>query len=97
MFVTIAGNVSPLIVTILDCESLLATQFIVKLALQFLMLWQIDYCVAGCMTRYLPWEKLSPLEALEVLRALSSVLSWLPRETIFSAIDNGSYTPLRSQ
>ena len=29
-------------------------------------MYRIDHCVAGCMTRYLPWEKLSPAEAKEV-------------------------------
>ena len=48
------------------------------------------------MTRYLPWEKLSPLEASEVPRASPSELPWLPREITFPAVDNGSYTPLRS-
>ena len=28
-----------------------------------------DHYVVGCMTRYLPWEKLSPVEAKEVSRA----------------------------
>ena len=48
------------------------------------------------MTRYLPWEKLSPAEAEEVPRAKPEVLPRLPREIIFPTVDNGSYTPLRS-
>ena len=48
------------------------------------------------MTRYLPWEKVSPLEASEVPRALPSILPWLPWEIIFPAVDNGSYTLPRS-
>ena len=57
---------------------------------------RIDHCVAGCMTRYLPWEKLSPAEAEEVPRAKPEVLPRLPREIIFPKVDNRSYTPLRS-
>ena len=44
------------------------------------------------MTRYLPWEKLSPLEASKVHRASPSQLPWLPREITFPAVDNGSST-----
>ena len=29
-------------------------------------MYRIDHCVAGCMTRYLPREKLSPAESEEV-------------------------------
>ena len=56
----------------------------------------IDHCVAGCMTRYLPREKLSPAEAKEVPRAKPKVLPRFLREIIFPKVDNGSYTPLRS-
>ena len=52
-------------------------------------MYRIDHCVAGCMTCYLPREKLSPAEAEEVLPRL-------PREIIFPKVDNRSYTPLRS-
>ena len=53
-----------------------------------MVMYRIDHCVAGCMTRYLPREKLSPAEAKEVPR--------LPREITFPKVDNGSYNPLRS-
>ena len=56
-------------------------------------MYRIDHCVAGCMTRYLPWEKVSPAEAKEVPRPKLEVL---PREIIFPKVDNESYTPLRS-
>ena len=59
-------------------------------------MYRIDRCVAGCMTRYLLREKLSPAEAEEVPRAKPEVLPRLPREKMFPAVDNGSYTPLRS-
>ena len=59
-------------------------------------MYRIDHCVAGCMTRYLPREKLSPAEASEVPRASPSELPWIPREITFPAVDNGSYNPLRS-
>ena len=59
-------------------------------------MYRIDHCLVGCMTRYLPWEKLSPAEAKEVPRAKPEVLPRLPREIFFSKVDNGSYTPLRS-
>ena len=39
-------------------------------------MYRIDHCVAGCMTCYLPREKLSPAEAEEVLPRF-------PREIIF--------------
>ena len=42
-------------------------------------MYRIDQCVAGCMTRYLPREKLSPAEAKEVPRAKPEVLPRLPR------------------
>ena len=48
------------------------------------------------MTRYLPREKLSPAEAKEVPRAEPEVLPRLPREITFPKVDNGSYTPPRS-
>ena len=41
-------------------------------------MYRIDHCVAGCMTRYLPREKLSPAEAKEVPRAKPEVLPRLP-------------------
>ena len=44
-------------------------------------MYRIDHCVAGCMTIYLPWEKVSPLEASEVPR---------PRTSSASAGDNFS-------
>ena len=50
--------------------------------------YRIDHCVAGCMTRYLPWEKLSSAEAKEVPRAKPEVLSRLPREIIFPKVDS---------
>ena len=53
----------------------------------------IDHCVAGCMTRYLPREILSPAEAKEVPRAKPEVLPRLPS---FPKVDKGSYTPLHS-
>ena len=59
-------------------------------------MYRIDHCVAGCMTRYLPREKLSPAEAKEVPRAKPEVLPRLPREITFPKVDNGSYNPLRS-
>ena len=59
-------------------------------------MYRIDHCIAGCMTRYLPREKLFPAEAEEVPRAKPEVLPRLPREIIFAKVDNGSYTPLRS-
>ena len=34
-------------------------------------MYKIDHCVAGCMTRYLPREKLSPVEAKEVPKEFS--------------------------
>ena len=48
------------------------------------------------MTRYLSQKKLSPAEAKKVLRTKPEVLPRLPREIIFPKVDNGSYTPLRS-
>ena len=60
-------------------------------------MYRIDHCIAGCMTRYLPREKLSPVESEEVYtRAKPEILTRLPREIIFPKVDNGSYTPLRS-
>ena len=44
------------------------------------------------MTRYLPREKLFPAEAKEVPKEFLR----LQREKTFPKIDNGSYTPLRS-
>ena len=67
--------------------------------IQPLELWfkyRIDHCIAGCMTHYLPREKLSPAEANEVPRAKPKVLPRLPREITFPKVDNGSYNPLRS-
>ncbi len=51
-------------------------------------MYRIDHCVAGCMTSYLLWEKLSPAEAEELPR--------LPREITFPKVDNGSYNLLCS-
>ena len=64
--------------------------------LYMVYMYRIDHCVAGCMTRYLPREKLSPAEAKEVPRAKPEVLPRLPREITFPKVDNGSYNPLRS-
>ena len=58
-------------------------------------MYRIDHCVAGCMTRYLPREKLSPAEAKEVSRAKPEVLPRLPREITFPKVDNGSCNQLR--
>ena len=71
-------------------ERLNARQLILLCGLksQLAYMYRIDYCVAGCLTRYLPQEKVSPLEASEVPR--------FPREITFPVVDNGSYTPLRS-
>ena len=55
--------------------------------------YRIDHCVAGCMTRYLPREKLSFVEAKEVPRAKPERLL---REITFPKVDNGSYNLLRS-
>ena len=59
-------------------------------------MYRIDHCVAGCMTRYLPREKITPTEAKEVPRAKPEVLLRLPREITFPEVDNGSYNPLCS-
>ena len=50
--------------------------------------YRIVHCVAGCMTRYLPREKLSPAEAKEVPRAKPEVLPRLPREITFPCSSN---------
>ena len=74
------------VLSALRCQNICATAFRPFISNR------IDHCVAGCITCYLPQEKLSPTEAKEVSRVKLEVLLRFPKEIIFPKVDNGSYT-----
>lgn len=59
-------------------------------------MYRIDHCVVGCITFYLPRERLIHTEAKEILRVKPKELPRLPREILFPKVGSGSYNPLHS-
>ena len=71
-----------LVITLLNVWlCLLCLQVILKLASHRYIMYRIDHCVVGCMTRYLPWK---------------IYLQRKPRKIIFPKVGDGSHRPLRS-